>query len=356
MRGALAALVLLGAGAASATEGARYPLVWSAEQVVPHGANTSRLVLMNGAFHILTPSLAFSNIATGQHLPLPQVQLMTFADDRHFVGVVRGEQHYFSGGVHGRLVRGELGNGGVQRLRGLGEIQPVAALHQDARLWVAYSRDDERHMRIATFADGADRGEISPRIPVGGHFGTVHDLSVADGRIRLLSVVAPATSRGCTQVSLTSLAAETLTEGHIIRSCIESTRFAARALHQAATDTWYLVGGSSTATSVWRVGLADSVLTADELWRDDAMSSWQALSTVDAVSGALFVTPQRGPAGGAEVVRITLDGAVQRDRLNFTCPSSAPRYSAQLSAGGDAYLLARVANGPGACAHVWRLQ
>ncbi|HYD72130.1 MAG TPA: hypothetical protein VEF55_03270, partial [Candidatus Binatia bacterium] len=94
-------LVLLSATDAAAQEQARYPLIWRSEAAVVHGGELRRI---DETFHILSPSIGISNLATTARAPLPNLPHMIFADERRFVGLVQTESHYFSDGIHGRLV------------------------------------------------------------------------------------------------------------------------------------------------------------------------------------------------------------------------------------------------------------
>lgn len=353
MRALLTSVVMLCAASATAQEQAPYPLVWRSEAAVLHGGD---LIRINDALHVFSTSAGISNLTSGARTTAPNLPHLMFADERRYVGLVQAESHYFSNGIHGRLVAGELGSNVVRRLRGLGEVRPVAALHEQGRLWVAYIRDDERQLRIAAFADGAERGAISARLPIGTDYPAAHDLSLANGRVRLLSAGAGPQGECDMPVSLVTLAADTLTAGEALTGCAPGMPNAGQAtLHDAGDGSWFLIGGVRTAAMVWRVRVTNGALVADGLWRDDTFQGWSALSTVDETTGDLFVTAARGPAGDAEIIRIARDGATRTDRLAFTCPSTARHYSAVLSKSGPAHLLARVANGPGSCAHLWRL-
>lgn len=346
MRALLASLMMLCAASASAQQRAPYPLVWRSEAAVLHGGELMRV---DGAFHIASSSSGISNLTSGARTTFPNLPHMIFADERRYVGLVQPESHYFSNGTHGRLVAGELGSNGVRRLRGLGEVRPVAALHNQARLLVAYIRDDESQLRIAAFADGAERGAISARLPIGTDYPAAHHLSLVNGRVRLLSAGMDSSGACNMPLSLVTLAAETLAQQEALTGCAQGAGKAT--IHDAGDGTWFLIGGARTSAMAWRVRVADGALVAEELWRDESFQGWSALSTVDEASGDLFVTAARGPAGDLEVIRISRDGATRTDHLTFTCPSAASRYSALLSASGPAHVLARV----GSCAHLWRL-
>lgn len=349
MRVLLALLMMLAAANASAQAQAPYPLVWRSEAAVVHGGE---LIRMNDSFHILSTSAGISNLLSGARTTAPNVQHMTFADERRFVGLVQTESHYFSNGTHGRLVAGALGSNVVRRLRGLGEVRPVAALHDQGRLWVAYKRDDGWELRIAAFADGDENGATSPRLPVGTDYPAAHHLSRADGRVRFLSAGVGSAGECAMPLNLITLAADTLSHGEALTGCAQGMlRTGQATLHDAGDGTWFLMGAERTRVIVWRIRVAGGALIADELWRDESFLGWSALSTVDAATSALFVTSARGPSGNVEVTRITREGATHTDQLAFSCPSTARQHAAQLSESGQAHLLARV----GSCAHLWRL-
>lgn len=350
MRWLFALLAMLAAGNVSAQEETPYPLIWRSEAAVLHGGD---LVRVDGAFHVASASSGISNLMSGARSTYPNLPHMIFADERRYVGLVQPESHYFSSGMHGRLVAGEMGSNVVRRLRGLGEVRPVAALHAEGRLWTAYKRDDGWELRIATFADGADRGAISARLPIATDYAAAHHISLVNGRVRLLSAGMDSSGVCNMPLSLVTLAADTLAQQEALTGCAQGAGKAT--LHDAGDGTWFLIGGARTSAMAWRIRVARGALVAEELWRDESFQGWNALSTVDEATGDLFLTAARGPAGDVEVIRISRDGATRTDHLTFTCPSSARQYSALLSESGPAHLLARVTNGPNSCAHLWRL-
>jgi hypothetical protein len=348
----LAVVAMLGVSHAAAQP---YTEIWRAEGRATAGTGTPALFRSGDDFLLHTRGAGIRDLFGRPIAPLAEgVSHVVMIDERRFFGLVDQQSHYFSGGVDGRLVAGELGSPNLTRLTWLGEVQPYAATAGGGRNWIMYSRDDEPMSRIASFNNEGRRTGMTARFEAETGHASAQALAWRGDTLRLFNVAA---------VSRCGLRLRVVDVDPAMRAtqrastCISGITQANIAIHEAGPDIWYVVASRWRSAEAWRVRFDEGELSVTNVWGPFVWTDARGriLSGADADTGALFLVHEGAALGPIDIVRVSADGTVRSDQVDLACPDGGDRYTTRISTGREVFLFA-TPRGRGSCARIWRLE